>query len=129
MNYPAHLSYQELERYAFLAGDGLTASLAEEAHDLDQVNTRYAGDQERLKAEAFEAGKVEGLGQDVQAVITELKLQITNQQDQLRKATELLGTSHAWLAGNQVSTVKGRREAAHALANRMVAHGLSYPRH
>lgn len=129
MNYPLHLSHQELERYAFLAGDGLTASLAETAHDLEQENLDYFNSQDSLKAKAFEAGKLDGLGQDVQAVITDLNTQLSALQDQLAKATELLGTCHAWLQGDQAKTIKGRRQAVLALANRMVSQGLGYPRH
>ncbi len=129
MNYPMHLSHQELERYAFLAGDGLTASLAETAHDLEQENLHYLNTQDSLKAQAFEAGQLDGLGQDVQAAITQLNEQVSSLQDKLAKATELLGTCHSWLQGEQGKTIKGRREAAQALANRMVLQGLGYPRH
>ncbi|MES2400213.1 MAG: hypothetical protein V4573_09530 [Pseudomonadota bacterium] len=129
MNYPMHLSHQELERYAFLAGDGLIASLAETAHDLEQENLDYFNSQDSLKAQAFEAGKLDGLGQDVQAVIADLNTQVSALQDQLAKATELLGTCHAWLQGDQAKTIKGRRQAVQALTNRMVSQGLGYPRH
>ncbi len=129
MNYPLHLSHQELERYAFLAGDGLTASLAETAHDLEQENLTLTSNEDTLKAQAFEAGKLEGLGEDVQTAIANLNAQVSGLQDQLAKAVELLGTCHAWLQGEQAKTIKGRREAAHSLSNRMTSQGLGYPRH
>lgn len=129
MRYAPHLSHLELERYAFLAGDGLTAALAETAHDLEQQNLDYFNSQDALKTQAFEAGKLEGLGEDVQAAITGLTQEVTTLRDQLAKATALLGTCHAWLQGEQAKTVKGRREAAHSLANRMACQGLGYPRH
>lgn len=129
MRYAHHLSHQELERYAFLAGDGLTAALAETAHDLEQQNLDYFNSQDALKTQAFEAGKLEGLGEDVQAAITGLTQQAATLRDQLAKAIALLGTCHAWLQGEQTKTIKGRREAAHILANMMVSQGLGYPRH
>jgi len=129
VRYAPHLSHQELERYAFLAGDGLTAALAETAHDLEQQNLDYFNSQDALKTQAFEAGKLEGLGEDVQAAITGLTQQAATLRDQLAKAIALLGTCHAWLQGEQAKTIKGRREAAHILANRMVSQGLGYPRH
>ncbi|AYQ26568.1 hypothetical protein DT070_00050 [Polaromonas sp. SP1] len=124
-----HLSPQELERYAFMAGDGLVASLAETVNSLEQENTCYVTEQERLKAQAFEAGRLEGLGEDVQALITDLTAQVASLTDQLGMAGELLGSCHAWLQGDQARTAKGRRESAFALANRMVVHGLGYPQH
>ena len=129
MSYPHHLSHQELERYAFLAGDGLTAALAETADDLEQENLDYVNNQDSLKTQAFEAGKLEGLGEDVQATITGLTQEAARLRGQLAKATELLGSCHAWLQGDQTKTIKGRREAAHSLANRMTCKGLGYPRH
>ncbi|MFC6282566.1 MULTISPECIES: hypothetical protein [Polaromonas] len=129
MPYPSHLTHEEMERYAFLAGDGLIASLAEAAHDLEQENLTLANDQEYLKTASFEAGKLEGLCEDVKATITSLNTQISNLQAQLAKAVELLGTCHAWLRGEQGKTVKGRREAAQTLSTRMVSQGLGYPRH
>ena len=129
MSYPLHLSPQELERYAFLVGDGLVASLAETVDYLEQEKICYADEQERLRAQAFEAGKLEGLGEDVQAVVTDLTAQVASLTDQLRKAVDLLGFCHSWLQGDQTKTAKGRRESAHAVANRMVAHGLGYPQH
>lgn len=129
MNYPPHLSHQELERYAFIAGDGLTAALAETAHDLEQQNLDYFNSQDALKTRAFEAGKLEGLEKDIQAAITALTEEAAALRNQLAKATEVLGTCHAWLEGDQTKTVKGRREAAHSLANRMARQGLRYPQH
>lgn len=129
MRYAPHLSLQELERYAFLAGDGLTAALAETADDLEQQNFDYFNNQEALQTQAFETGKLEGLGEDVQAAITGLTQQAAALRDQLAKAIALLGTCHAWLQGEQTKTIKGRRQAAHALANQMTSQGMGYPRH
>ncbi|MBI2726208.1 MAG: hypothetical protein HYX42_08160 [Polaromonas sp.] len=129
MLYPLYLTHDEIERRAFVAGDGLIASLAETAHDLQQENLDYANSQDILKTQAFEAGKLEGLGEDVQAAMTSLSAQVSGLQVQLAKAVELLGTCHAWLQGDQTKTIKGRREAAHALSNRMTSQGLGYPRH
>lgn len=129
MRYAPHLSHQELERYAFLAGDGLTAALAETANDLEQQNLDYFNSQDALKTQAFEAGKLEGLGEDVQAAITRLTQQAGALRDQLAKAVALLGTCHAWLQGEQTKTIKGRRQAAHVLANQMTSQGMGYPRH
>lgn len=129
MLYPLYLTHDEIERRAFVAGDGLIASLAETAHDLQQENLDYANSQDTLKTQAFEAGKLEGLGEDVQATITSLNAQVSSLQQQLTKATELLGTCHAWLQGEQTKTIKGRREAAQALSTRMVSQGLGYPKH
>lgn len=129
MRYAPHLSHQELERYAFLAGDDLTAALAETADDLEQQNLDYYNSQDALKTQAFEAGKLEGLGADVQATITGLTQEATALRDQLGKAIALMGTCHAWLQGEQTKTIKGRRQAAHALANQMTCQGMGYPRH
>lgn len=129
MSYPPHLSHRELERYAFLAGDGLTATLAETSDDLEQENLDYFNNQDALRTQAFEAGKLEGLGEDVHATITGLTQEAARLRDQLAKATELLGSCHAWLQGDQTKTIKGRREAAHSLVNRMACQGLGYPRH
>lgn len=129
MKYAPHLSHQELERCAFLAGDGLTAALAETADDLEQQNLDYFNSQDALRTQAFEAGKLEGLGEDVQTAITGLTQQATALRDQLAKAIALLGTCHAWLQGEQTKTLKGRRQAAHALANQMASQGMGYPRH
>lgn len=129
MKYAPHLSHQELERYAFLAGDGLTAALAETADDLEQQNLDYFNSQDVLKTQAFEAGKLEGLGEDVQATIAGLTQQAVALQDRLAKSIALLGTCHVWLQGEQTKTIKGRREAAHALANQMASQGMGYPRH
>lgn len=129
MLYPLYLTHDEIERRAFVAGDGLIASLAETAHDLHQENLDYANSQDTLKTQAFEAGKLEGLGEDVQATITNLNTQLSELQHKVAKATELLGTCHAWLQGDQSKTIKGRREAAQALSTRMVSQGLGYPRH
>ncbi len=112
-----------------MAGDGLTASLAETAHDLEQENLLHLNSLDGIKSEAYEAGKLEGLGEDVQTAITNLNAQVSALQDQLAKAVELLGTCHAWLQGDQTKTIKGRREAAQALSNRMTSQGLGYPRH
>lgn len=129
MRYPHHLSHRELERYAFLAGDSLTAALAEIAEDLEEENLDYFNNQDCLRTQAFEAGKLEGLGEDVQAAITAMSQEASRMRDQIVKATELLGSCHAWLQGDQTKTIKGRREAAHSLANRMACQGLGYPRH
>jgi len=129
VKYATHLSHQELERYAFLAGDGLTAALAETADDLEQQNLDYFNSQDALKTQAFEAGKLEGLGENVQATITGLNLQVAALRDQLAKAIALLGTCHAWLQGEQTKSIKGRRQAAHSLANQMASQGMGYPRH
>lgn len=129
MSYPQHLSHRELERYAFLAGDGLTAALAETADDLEQENLDYFNNQDALRTQAFEAGKLDGLGEDVHATITELTQEAARLKEQLAKAIELLGSCHAWLQGEQTKTVKGRRQAAHALANQMTSRGMGYPRH
>lgn len=129
MRYAPHLSHQELERYAFLAGDGLTAALAETADDLEQQNLDSFNNQDALKTQAYEAGKLEGLGEDVQATITGLTQEATALRDQLGKAIALMGTCHAWLQGEQTKTIKGRRQAAHVLANHMASQGMGYPRH
>lgn len=129
MNYPMHLSHQEIERYAFLAGDGLVASLAETAPDLEQENLTLTSSEDTLKAQAFEAGKLDGLGEDVQAIIPAMSDQVANLTKQLADATGLIGICHARLQGNQSKPLKGRREAAHSLASRMVSHGLGHPRH
>jgi hypothetical protein len=127
--YPLHLTHDEIERRAFLAGDGLIASLAETAHDLQQENFDYANSQDILKTQAFEAGKLEGLGEDVQAAMTSLNAQVSSLQQQLTKATDLLGTCHAWLQGEPSKTIKDRREAARSLAANMALQGLGHPRH
>ncbi len=129
MLYPLYLTHDEIERRAFVAGDGLIASLAEAAHDLEQENLTLTSNEESLKVASFEAGKLVGLGEDVQAAMTSLNTQMSSLQQQLAKATELLGTCHAWLQGDQSKTIKGRREAAQALCTQMVSHGLGYPRH
>lgn len=129
MRYAPHLSHHELERYAFLAGDGLTAALAETADDLEQQNLEYYNGQDALKTQAFEAGKLEGLGEDVQAAISGLTQEAAALRDQFANAIALLGTCHAWLQGEQAKTIKGRRQAAHALANQMTSQGMGYPRH
>ncbi len=129
MLYPLHLTHDEIERRAFLAGDGLIASLAETAHDLQQENLDYANSQDTLKTQYFEAGRIDGRGEDVQAAMTSLNAQVSSLQQQLTKATELLGACHAWLQGEQTKTIKGRRESAHALSNRMASQGLGYPKH
>ncbi|MES2363295.1 MAG: hypothetical protein V4646_16100 [Pseudomonadota bacterium] len=129
MPYPSYLTHEELERRAFLAGDGLIASLAETAHNLEQENLNYFNTHDTLKAQAFEAGKLEGLSEDVQAAMSSLNAQLSTMQNQLTQATELLGTCHAWLQGDQTKTVKGRRDAAQSLSTRMVSQGLGYPRH
>jgi len=127
--YPLYLTHDEIERRAFVAGDGLIALLAETAHDLQQENLDYANKQESLKTASFELGKFEGLGEDVQAAMTSLNAQVSSLQQHLTTATELLGTCHAWLQGEQTKTVKGRREAAQSLAARMALQGLGHPRH
>ncbi len=129
MKYAPHFSHHELARYAFLAGDGLTAALAETADDLEQQNIEYYNSQDALKTQAFEAGKLEGLGEDVQAAISGLTQEAAALRDQLATAIALLGTCHAWLQGEQTKTIKGRRQAAHALANQMTSQGMGYPRH
>ena len=129
MKYAPYLSHQELERYAFIAGDGPTAALAETADDLEQQNLDYFNSQDALKTQAFEAGKLEGLGEDVQAAISGLTQEATALRDQVAKSIALLGTCHAWLQGAQTKTIKGRRQAAHSLANQMASQGMGYPRH
>ncbi len=129
MLYPLHLTFDEIERRAFVAGDGLIASLAETAHDLQQENLDYANSQESLKTAYFELGKLESLGEDIQAAMTSLNAQVSSLQQQLTKATGLLGTCHAWLQGEQTKTIKGRREAARSLAAHMALQGLGHPRH
>ena len=129
MLYPLYLTHDEIERRAFLAGDGLVASLAETAHDLEQENLHHINSLDGIKSKAYEAGKLDALGQDVQAAMTSLNAQVSSLQQQLTKATELLGACHGWLQGDQTKTIKGRREAAHALSNRMTSQGLGYPRH
>lgn len=129
MSYPSHLTHEEIERYAFLAGDDLIASLAETVHGLEQENLTLTSNEESIRINAFEAGRIDGLGEDVQAAITSLNARVSSLQQQLTKATELLGACHAWLQGDQTKTIKGRREAAHALSNRMTSQGLGYPRH
>ena len=109
--------------------DLFRVSLAETADDLEQQNLDYFNSQDDLKTQAFEAGKLEGLGEDVQAAITGLTQKAAELQDQLAKAIALLGTCHAWLQGEQTKTIKGRRQAAHALANQMASQGMGYPRH
>lgn len=129
MNYPPHLSPEELERYAFLAGDGLVASLAETATDLEQQNLHYQSTQDTLTTQAFEAGKLEGLGEDVQAVITDLTAQAAGLRDQLGKATELLGVIYARLLQEHTRTTKSRKALAQGLAAEMAFRGLGRPWH
>jgi hypothetical protein len=129
LSYPSHLTHEEIERYAFLAGDDLIASLAETAHGLEQENLTLTSNEESIRTNAFEAGRIDGLGEDVQAVISSLNAQVSSLQQQLTKATELLGTCHAWLQGEQTKTIKGRREAAQSLATGMAVKGLGHPCH
>lgn len=47
MNYPTHLTTEELERWAYANGDGLTASLAAEVVDQDKQITELEDDLDR----------------------------------------------------------------------------------
>ena len=115
------LNYAEQERTAYLAGNGLLASLAAEADDREFELDCFDDQLEAARIKGYEDGKEEGLGRnaaaelhDQLAVIQRLKTEHTALRNYLNDLAKCL-------EGDACKTVAGRKQVAKAIWSKFIA--------
>lgn len=98
----------ELERFAYIRGDGLLACYAAEADDLEEQVDGFDDLIDAAKREAFEAGKREGIGLDVAGMHEDHQRHVADLKSSHQNCRDNLQAVHDWLRSDDCKTVKSR---------------------
>jgi hypothetical protein len=98
------MNFNEIERRAYIDGDGLVAMLAENAADIETIEADF----EQRLADKFEEGKLEASDAELLAEIESLKGQLEAVRASLARTHSLLDATNAWLTGPNCKNAKGR---------------------
>ena len=99
----------ELERIAYIQGDGLLACFAAETDDLEQEVDGFDDRIEAAKQESFEAGKREGMGLVTADLFDDLERCVVDIKASHQRCRDNLQAVHEWLRGDDCKTVKSRQ--------------------
>ena len=121
----ANLTATEAERYAYLQGQALLASYAADADDLTSQVDGFEDQLDAAKKEAFEAGKLEGLGLPTTEIIKDLERQVADLKASHQRCRNNLQAVHEWLRSADCRTVKSRQ----SFEKRLLAALLATPRY
>jgi chromosome condensin MukBEF ATPase and DNA-binding subunit MukB len=116
-----NLTHAEIERHAYMNGDGLVAMLAENAADIETIEADF----EQRLTDAFEAGKLEASEAELIAEIESLNVRLKNLGESLMRAHSLLDSTNAWLTGPNCKNAKGRDTFRKALRSDQLRIGRS----
>lgn len=125
INPHASLTPAELERYAYIQGNGLLACYAANAEDLEGQVDGFDDLIEAAKKEAFEAGKRAGMALDTAEIIEDLEHKLADLKASHQRCRDHLQAVCEWLRGEDSKTVKSRK----AFEQRLQAALLATPRH
>jgi hypothetical protein len=103
------LTPAELERFAYIQGNGLLACYAGDADDLEGQVEGFDDLIDAAKTEAFEAGKREGIGLDTAEIIEDLERKVADLQASHQRCRNNLQAVYEWLRGEDSKTVKSRK--------------------
>lgn len=106
---PNYLTPPELERFAYIQGNALLACYAADADDLEGQVDGFDDLMDAAKADAFEAGKQEGLGLDAAQRIADLANEVADLKASHQRCRNNLQAVHEWLRGDDCKTVKSRQ--------------------
>jgi len=105
----SQLTPSELERFAYMQGDGLLACYAAEADDLEDRVDGFDDLIDAAKLESFEAGKQAGMALDAAKRIDDLESELAElKASHQRCRNNLLGV-YDWLRSDDCKTVKTRQ--------------------
>jgi hypothetical protein len=106
LNISAHatLTPAELERFAYVQGDGLLACYAGEADDLVGQVEGFDDLIDAAKQEAFEAGKREGLGLIASEMIEDLQHDVLDLKASHQRCRDNLQAVYEWLRSDDCKT-------------------------
>lgn len=105
----SNLTAAEVERYAYVQGNALLACYAGEFDDCDQQVEGFDDVLEAAKTEAFEEGKVTGMGLDTTVIIGDLENTVADLKASHQRCRDNLQATLAWLQGDGCKTVKDRK--------------------
>ena len=106
---PVHLTPSELERFAYIQGNGLLACYAAEADDLESQVDGFDDLIDSAKQEAFDSGKQAGLGLDAAQQIADLENELKDLRASHQRCRDNLQAVHDWLRSDDCKTVKSRQ--------------------
>jgi hypothetical protein len=115
------MTYDEIERLAYIQGDGQVAMLAANAADVEDIEADF---EERL-SDKFEEGKLDASDAELLAEIESLKGRLKNVGESLMRAHSLLDSTNAWLTGPNCKNAKGRDMFRKALRSDQIRIGRS----
>jgi len=121
----SHLTYEEHERIAYIAGNGLLASALADASELESEVDLFDDILDRAKEESFESGKYEGIGIDTAEVIADLELQVKTLKVQHSAIRGDLESVQSWFESDASKTVAGRKKCVSEIRRRL----LTLPRY
>ena len=104
-----HLTTAELERFAYIQGNSLLAVCAAEADDLEEQVDGFDTLVDAAKQDAFESGKLEGLGLDAAQQIADLKNELTDLKASHQRCRNNLQAVYDWLRSDDCKTAKSRQ--------------------
>ena len=103
------LTPAELERFAYIRGNGLLACYAAQSNDLEGQVDGFDDLIDAAKKEAFEAGKREGIGLDPSEMIEDLERQVAEVKTSHQRCRTNLQAVYDWLRSDDCKTVKSRQ--------------------
>ena len=103
------LTANETERYAYLQGNAVLACYAGEYADYEQQVDGFDDVLDAAKEVAFEAGRYQGMGEDISQKIEELERQVAELKSSHQRCHNNLQAVYDWLRSDDCKTVKSRQ--------------------
>jgi hypothetical protein len=110
MGTPNYLTANEIERIAYLNSQSLLACYAGENNDMEDEIFNFDDRIEAAEKEAFEKGRVDGIGVVAATEIERLEGEIETITASHRRTRDRLQAVLAWLQSPDCKTVAGRRD-------------------
>lgn len=121
----SHLTYEEHERIAYVAGHGVLASTLADASDLEAEVDLFDAVLDKAKVESFDSGRYEGIGIDTAKLIDDLETELKRLKEQHAAIRSDLEAVQSWLEGDATKTVAGRKKCVSEIRRRL----LTIPRY
>ncbi len=103
------LTSAELERFAYIRGNGMLACYFAQTDDLEGQVDGFDDLLDAAKKDALEAGKREGLGIDPAEMIEDLERQVAELKTSHQRCRTNLQAVYDWLRSDDCKTVKSRQ--------------------
>lgn len=115
----SNLSMMEKERISYINGDVLVASIFGEASEFEQEVDGYDDKILSTKNDAFEEGKIEGLGRNAAAEIYDLERKLKEADDRNKKLYQVLLDYTKIFYLEDMKTVAGRKRVLASVQNKI----------